>query len=66
MKFLIDLRKSKNMTNLQMAEFIGISESLYSKIEYGARQPSRFFMQKFKKAFPEYDMNIFFTNKLHN
>ncbi len=62
MKFLTELRKSKNMSTCDMADFIGVSESLYNKIEYGARQPSRSFMQKFKQAFPEYDMNIFFKN----
>lgn len=60
MKFLSDLRKSKNVSLAEMASFIGVSESLYSKIEYGNRQPSRAFMQKFKKAFPNCDMNIFF------
>lgn len=65
MKVLNELRKSKNFNSSQMAEFIGVSESLYTKIECGNRQPSRFFMQKLKSAFPDCDMNIFFINKLH-
>lgn len=65
MKCLTDLRKSKKMTVSQMAKLLGVPESLYSKIEYGARQPSRVFMQKFKMTFPEFDMNIFFAMKLH-
>ncbi len=65
MKFLSELRKDKKLSTVEMAEFIGVSESLYTKIEYGARKPSRSFMQKFKNAFPECDMNIFFNEQLH-
>ena len=64
-KFLVELRKSRNMTRPEMAKMLDISESLYTKIEYGLRNPSSQFMQKFKSKFPEYDMNIFFTSKLH-
>ena len=53
------------MTVQEMAERLGVSLSLYCAIEYNQRKPSRNFMERFKKAFPEYNMNIFFDELLH-
>lgn len=50
---LIALRKSKKMSSKDMAKAVGISESYYEKIEYGARKPSYNFLVKFKQAFPD-------------
>lgn len=58
-EYLLDLRKRKNLSALEMANKLGISESLYRKVECGQRAPSRFFMKRLKKEFPEVDMNIF-------
>ncbi|WP_196596037.1 helix-turn-helix domain-containing protein [Pectinatus frisingensis] len=66
MKYLSVLRKNKNFSVAEMAEQLGISESLYSKVECGQREPSRFFMKKLKEKFPEVDMNIFFDNHIHD
>ena len=48
-----------------MATKVQVSTSLYEKIELDQRQPSRLFLSKFKAAFPDYDMNIFFDELLH-
>ncbi len=37
-KYLISLRKAKNLTQKQLAEKLDISESYYSQIENGERQ----------------------------
>ena len=54
-------RNENGYTLDEMAEILGISKSLYEKIEYNDREPSRNFLTKFKKAFPDVDMNVFFT-----
>lgn len=54
-------RKSLGLTQKEFAKRIGISKVYYCKIEYGERNPSFNFITKFKKAFPEADINIFFN-----
>lgn len=53
-------RQSKGLTLNEMATLLKCSKSFYEKVEYGARKPTRKFMNNFKKAFPDFDMNIFF------
>ena len=65
MECVRNLRKEKNMTCRNMAEAIGVSRSLYEKAEYGDKIPGRKFMEKFKRTFPSFDMNIFFEELLH-
>lgn len=65
-EWIKQFRKSKNLDTLEMAKSIGVSKSLYEKIEYGQRTPSANFIAKFKKSFPEVDTNLFFTNKEHD
>ena len=62
MKCLEEFRKSKGFTKPEIANILGISLSLYEKIEYSDRKPSRNFMSRFKLAFPSFDMNIFLMN----
>ncbi len=62
MEILKKFRLNRNYTTLQMAEKIGVSKSLYEKVELGIRKPSREFTSKLKKEFPEFDVNIFFTS----
>lgn len=57
-----EFRLKKGYTRAQMADKLKISISLYDKIEFGVRESSRNFLNRFKKAFPEFDMNIFFTS----
>lgn len=61
MEWMKKFRNSKGFTASEMADKLGISKSLYEKIEYDDRQPSHNFMERFKKAFPDFDMNIFFA-----
>lgn len=62
MEELKQFRISLGFTSVEMAEKIGISKSLYNKVETGARKPSREFTTKLKEAFPQFDVNIFFTS----
>lgn len=62
MKILREFRNSLNLTAQEFANEIGISKSLYDKVETGARKPSREFLTKLKKKYPQFDVNIFFTD----
>ena len=66
MKCLIEFRKAQGKTRQEMAEALGVSHSLYEKVELGDRQPSRNFFEKFKATFPTFDMNVFFKEMLHD
>lgn len=65
MIFLQEFRKSLGKTQAEMAELLGFSKSYYEKIESSDREASREFMEAFKSKFPEFDMNIFFNQQLH-
>jgi len=65
MNWLVKFRREKGYTRNEMAKTLGVSVSLYEKIEYGDRKPSGNFLGKFKKAFPSFNMNIFFDKSLH-
>ena len=65
MKCLAKFRKDNGYTTKTMAQNIGVSQSLYEKIEFGARLPSRSFLKKFKETYPDFDMNIFFDEIAH-
>ena len=53
-------RKDLGHTTQAMADKIGVSLSLYEKIERGARNPSYQFITKFKEAFPSADIAALF------
>lgn len=62
---LIKFRYDQNKSIVEFAKILGISHSLYYKIETGERNPSYNFLCKFKKVYPNADIDsIFFTNKL--
>lgn len=61
MDILKKFRQSNGYSKKQLADILQISDSLYEKIEYDVRPPSRNFLNRFKAAFPNFDMNIFFT-----
>lgn len=65
MQCLIDFRLSKGLSRREMAQKLEVSHSLYEKLELSDRQPSRWFMERFKRTFPSFDMNIFFDELLH-
>ena len=65
MEYLKEFRKERKLSQEEMAKRLDVSLSLYTKIETENRKPSREFMNKFKSAFPDFDMNIFFADALH-
>ncbi len=56
---LKDFRIKKKKTQQEMADVIGISKSMYEKLEYNQTKPSIETIQKFKKAFKDFNINIF-------
>ena len=65
MDALKKFRTENQLSREQMAQNLGISVSLYNKVEFDARTPSGNFLKRFKSAFPNFDMNIFFINSSH-
>ena len=65
MEKLKKIREELGFTMDEMAEKLGMSTSMYDKIEYGYRVPSRNFVSQMKKIFPYIDANIFFENEVH-
>ena len=55
-----EFRKGKKLTIEEFAKMLGYSISAITKLIYGEREPSKNFFKKFKKSFPDADMNIFF------
>ena len=66
MKTIKDFRLNHGYSRKQMATLMSISLSQYNKVEFNQRHPSNNFLKKFKQAFPEFDMNIFFESQNHN
>ena len=66
MNLIKDFRLNHGYSRKQMAELMNISLSQYDKVEFNQRPPSNSFLKKFKQAFPEFDMNIFFEINTHN
>ena len=66
MKQLKDLRLSRGYSRKQMAALLDVSLSQYDKVEFGQRSASQAFLKKFKRKFPEFDMNIFFEQEMHD
>ncbi|MGI6550140.1 MAG: helix-turn-helix transcriptional regulator [Syntrophomonadales bacterium] len=63
---LINFRESNNLTQQQMADKIGVSLSLYQKVEKGERNSSFNFICRFKHIYPNADIeSIFFAQKPH-
>lgn len=61
-----NFRIQKELTVEKMIAIIGVSSSLYYKIEQGERNPSFGFLKKLKAAFPEVDINPIFEAKHQN
>ena len=62
MNTLVNFRNLNKLTQKQMAERLGITLTLYSKIELGLRNPSYNFLVKFIQAFIEADVDSIFFN----
>lgn len=65
MEQLRRFRNSLGLTISQFASNMNVSKSLYEKVECGARKPSREFITKLKKTYPQFDVNIFFISQNH-
>jgi len=65
MKAMAKFRAELGISAREMAERVGVSQSYYDKIEYGKKAPGRGFILKFKKAFPSFDISLFFEDELH-
>ena len=63
MEKLKNFRKSKGLSQEGMASKLGITLSMYEKVENGRAGVSSKFMRKFKQVFPEESIdNIFFSH----
>lgn len=56
------VRKQKNLTQQQMADSIGVSLSMYEKVERGYIKASRNFMDAFKNKYPNINVDSIFFN----
>lgn len=55
------MRKELKLTQKSMARSIGVSLSMYEKVERGHKKASRNFMESLKRVYPEVIIdNIFF------
>lgn len=61
-KELKHFRESKNMSQLEFSQVIGVSLSYYTKIEGLNRNPSFNFLKKIKNAFSDIDIEKIFFN----
>ena len=52
-------REEKKLTKQEMADILGITKSMYEKLEYGLRKPSLKTLKSFKEKFADFDINIF-------
>jgi len=62
---LIKFRKSNNLTQQEMAKKLGVSLSLYQKVENGERNSSFNFINRFNIVFPNADIKSIFLTKNH-
>ena len=59
MNLFKEFRELIGKSQQEMANEIGISKSMYEKLESGERKPSREMMKKIKLAYPLVDVAIF-------
>ena len=65
METIKQFREQLGLTMEEQAKKLEMSVSMYEKIEYGYRETSKNFIEKFKTVYPYIDINIFFDNKVH-
>jgi DNA-binding helix-turn-helix protein len=58
-----NFRESKGISQEKLARELNFSLSLIAQIERNKIKPSRNFIQRVKKLYPEIDTNIFFSEK---
>ncbi len=57
------LMNDKGLSQAQLACKLGVSRSCISRIMSGQRMPSSQVMAGFKKAFPEYSLDYYFSSE---
>lgn len=63
MSKLQEFRKQKGLSQEKIAAELGVSLSMYQKVEQGNAKAGRAFMEKIKHRFPEVSIDyIFFDN----
>lgn len=65
-KYLIELRKSKNLTQEQLAERIGVSSNTISKWENGINIPDTYFLFELSKEFGVNIQDLLNGEKIYN
>lgn len=60
MNNLRELRKENGLNQEQMAAELGVSLSMYQKVEQGNAKAGRKFMEKIKQCFPEASIDYIF------
>ena len=60
MNKLKEFRKNRGMTQENMAQTLGITLSMYEKVEGGRAGASAAFMRRLKEAFPEASIDAIF------
>lgn len=64
MEELKSLRLSRGLSQADMAQELGVSLSLYVKVEQGTVPASRAFMEKFKCRFPHESIDFIFFHTI--
>lgn len=62
LEHLKQLRRENNLSQKEMAEVIGVSLSMYEKVERGNIKASRNFMEALKNTYPHIDIDFIFFN----
>ena len=60
MNNLREFRKENGLNQEQMAAELGVSLSMYQKVEQGNAKAGRKFMEKIKQSFPEASIDYIF------
>ncbi|KUF32864.1 helix-turn-helix domain-containing protein [Lysinibacillus sp. F5] len=59
---LKEFRKETKLTQQEMAKNIGVSLSMYEKVERGYIKASRGFIESMKRKYPHIDIDYIFFN----
>jgi transcriptional regulator with XRE-family HTH domain len=65
MQELERIRKANGWKDQQMADYLGISRSMYSQARSGKKQPGRVFLTKVKARYEWLDLNYYFASEAH-
>ncbi len=66
MERLKEFRKKKSLSQVEMAELLGITLSMYQKVEAGRAGASASFMKRLKKVFSDINIDFIFFDDNSN